>query len=322
MSSSARVLRLIAVNALVTLALLAVIELTVRAVRPQISPLGTSKQLVADSVFGPVHGPAPMSTGISNGAAFSVDHRGFWKYASDTTTSARSAWLLIGDSVTMGIGVQPDSTFGGLLAARLSPDVEILNPSWIGYSSSHYRELVRHFLSSPPLDERIRRITIMWCLNDAYRGRQVVDEGARPSARFEPMLNILRRNVYTYQWLKATFTDRPRRYFVHDSRLYDGPSLSSAIADLRAIAEECERSGVTCDVVLLPYEYQIRESIAEPQRTFADVIMDLPLPVHDPLPWMMERAEDSRSMYLYGDGIHFSENGHRLLAEYLLALVR
>lgn len=321
MSSSPRVLRLIAVNVLVTLALLATIELIVRAANPDISPLGTSKQLVADSVFGHVHGPAPMSTGVSNGAAFSVDQRGFWKYA-DTTSSARNAWLLIGDSVTMGIGVRPDSTFVGLLAGGLSSDIEILNPSWIGYSSAHYRELVRHFLTSARLDRSIRRISIMWCLNDAYRGRQVEGGGERHASRLEPILNFLRRNVYAYQWLKATVTDRPKRYFLHDSHLYSGSTLQSAVADLKAIAEACERSGVACDVVLLPYEYQIRQSLSEPQRKFADLISDLPLSVHDPLPWLLERVDDSRSLYLYGDGIHFSEKGHRLLADYLLAQVR
>ena len=321
MSSSSRVLRLITVNVLVTMALLTTIELIVRAAIPEISALGTSKHLVADSVFGEIHGPTPMATGVSNGVAFSVDHRGFWQY-SDTAPSAHSAWLLIGDSVTMGMGVRPDYTLGGLLARRLSSDVEILNPSLIGYSSTHYRKLVRHFLSSPPRDERIRRITIMWCLNDAYRGSQVKVEGERTGALLEPWLNFLRRNVRTYQWLKATFTDRPKRYFLHDSRLYEGATLQSAVADLKAIAEACKQSGVACDVVLLPYEYQIRERITEPQRTFADLLADTTLLVYDPLPWLMERVDDSRTLYLYGDGIHFSEHGHRLLADYLLVHAR
>lgn len=290
----------------------------VRATNPEITPLGTSKGLMSDSLFGHIPGPTPGSSGLSNGARFHVDSRGFWQYARGVG-GEKPGWLLIGDSVTMGIGVRPDSTFAGILARSLSAELELLNPSLIGYASHHYRALVRHFLQSGHRGvPEIHRITIFWSLNDAYHSGQIDDPKGKFKKIAEPLLRFMRRYMYTYQWVKASFVDRPKRYYEHDTRLYSGESLDRAISDLSEIAALCDLHDILCDVVLLPYEYQLREPDVRPQRTLEARMADLSLRVHDPFRWILSRTDDPSSLFLYGDGIHFSDVGHRLIAEYVL----
>ncbi len=292
-----------------------------RVTNPAIGPLGTSRHLMTDSLFGDIPGPNPEASGQSNGAVFQVDLRGFWQYTGGVRTN-RPGWLLIGDSVTMGIGVPPDSTFAGILSRRFAAEYELLNPSLIGYSSRHYLALVRHFLTAGHSGvPEIRRITIFWCLNDAYYGRQIDGPNGNVRRVAEPLLRLARRNVYTYQWVKATFFDRPKRYFEHDARLYDGETLDHAVSDLSEISALCNVRDLACDVVLLPYEYQLREGDVLPQTTLSDRLADLSLRVHDPFTWISTKIDDASELFLYGDGIHFSEEGHRLISDYVLERV-
>lgn len=309
------------VNAALTIGLLIGIEFIIRLSIPSITPLGTSEHLIADSVFGAVRGPRPRASGLSNGARFRADSRGFWRY-SGGSGSARPKWLLIGDSVTMGIGVPPDSTFAGILARRLSGRFEILNPSMIGYASHHYRALVHHFLETghPGIDD-IHRLTLFWCINDPFRGQSISEPKGGLRRTAEPLLAFARRHFYTYQWLKATFFDRPKRYYLHDAQLYQGQALDDAVSDLEEIARLCERSKITCEVVLLPYEYQLRERLMHPQNVLASRLADLPLHVYDATTWMWDETRDPSAFFLYGDGIHLSKEGHRRVAGYVLDIV-
>lgn len=312
-------MRLLLINLLVTLGLLAVVEGGVRLFVPGITPTGTDARLVADSVYGAVPGLRPGAVGTSNGARFAVDRHGFWRYAAAADTS-RPAWLFLGDSVTMGIGVDPDATFAGLAAAR-SPAWSVLNPSLIGYSSRDYRVLLDHLTrSGGPF--RVERATIFWCLNDVYAAAPGLGEPGRVVRRVGgPALAFLRRSSYTYHWLKDAFFDRPLAYLEHDRRLYEGPPLEGALEDLRAMARLADERGVRLEVVLLPYAAQLRrgappEALA-PQTLLRDALAEIGLPTHDPLPYLLAHAARPEVLYLYGDGIHFSAEGHAVVARFL-----
>jgi lysophospholipase L1-like esterase len=298
-----------------------VIELVVRVTNPDITPLGTDAALISDSVFADVHGPTPGASGLSNGAHFEVDENGFWNYGSPREAGA-PIWLLIGDSATMGIGDQPVSTFAGVLSHYVAGDFILLNPSLIGYSSRDYLNLVEYFVTSSfREDAPVARITILWCLNDVYSGRQIESPAGGFRQVSGPLLSLARRHWFTYQWLKALLLDRQRRYYRHDSEFYEGETLARAASDLSAIADLCDRHEVDCDLVLLPYEYQLREHAFEPQRRLTAHLRTVSLTINDASSWLLGRSTDPAELYLYGDGIHFSKKGHRLLADYLLERV-
>ena len=139
-------------------------------------------------------------------------------------------------------------------------------------------------------------------------------------------LTFIRRHVRTYQWLKALFFDRPRTYFEHDVRLYDGPSVDAAVEDLRRLKTLAAAHSIHLEVVLLPYEYQLRAAadpeVFRPQRLLRERIAAAGLPVYDPAPYLLAAGAEPADLYLYGDGIHFSEEGHRLIAEWFAETVR
>lgn len=320
--------RITGINVALTLLLLAAIEAGVRLTHPEITQLGTDSTLVQDSVYGAVPGLRPGASGTSNGARFTVDADGFWAYETATDT-ASTAWLLLGDSVTMGIGVPPESTFVGRLAAAVDT-TRLLNPSLIGYGVHHYAQLLEIFTEPSSAHHRpdLRRVTLFWCLNDVFAGLPVAPApGGQLVRAAEPLLGWLRRHVYTYQWLKALLFDRPRTYFEHDRRFYTPASThwQATRAALERIAQACAAQNLRCDLVLLPYAYQLRPEVPAdvftPQAMLREALAGTPLHLYDPAPQMAAAADTADDWFLYGDGIHFSQAGHAWLAAYLRAEV-
>ncbi|MEX0747788.1 MAG: hypothetical protein WD275_07290 [Rhodothermales bacterium] len=318
--------RIAGINILVVSVLLAALEVFVRLAYPEIRPLGTDSRLLADSAFANIPGPRPGAAGRANGVLFRVDSLGFWAYG-QRSDSARTSWLLLGDSATMGIGVLPDLTFAGIMADQLQ-SMRILNPSVIGYASDDYLKVLSVILTSSKYqDLQIRRVTVIWCLNDIYGGVEAAadpDFAVRPF--FGPLLTFVQRNVFSYQWLKAVLFDRPYRYFEHDSRLYTDENVGVAASHLKGIADLCSRHSLECDVVMLPYEYQLRSGADEnafaPQTALTQRLERISVPVLDPSRYLAEMSQSPSELFLFGDGIHFSEEGHRLLADYLIAMQR
>jgi lysophospholipase L1-like esterase len=316
-----RTLRLLAINLAVTVALLALVEGCVRLTHPEIGPIGTDRQLAVADRYGDVPGLRPNAVGQSNGALRAVDADGFWRYASASPASALlPGWLFLGDSVTMGLGVAPDSTFAGRMAAALDT-AAVLNPSLIGYQAADYVALLDALLRERPA---IERVTVFWCLNDAYVPQPWTGTtGAAVRASEGALFDFLRRHVRTYQWAKATFADRPLAYYRHDRAFYASDSaFAAADASLDALARRAATHGVRLDLVALPYEAQLRVDAPadafEPQRRLREAAAEHGISFYDAAE-ALDGVADPATLYRYGDGIHFSERGHALLARYLLA---
>jgi hypothetical protein len=311
--------KIVGVNLLGLLTLLVVVELSIRVVFPEIIPRGTDRRLFADSIYGDAPGLQVGGSGLSDGQEFEVDEDGFWRYA-DVRADSLPAWLFLGDSVTMGIGVPPDSTFAGRIAAAIDT-VRLLNPSMIGYAARHYEDVTQALSGAVP---SLRRVVLFWCLNDVYDA-SLADPGQALRSAVAPILTFLRRHVRTYEWIKAVAADRPRVYYSHDAALYVRGLPESSVRELKAIAAGAEAAGARLDVVVMPYEYQVRrmgeDSVLGPQRAVAAVGDSLGISVHDPSHFLTAQNAESSDLYLFGDGIHLSNRGHRLLAEYLVSEV-
>jgi hypothetical protein len=219
----------------------------------------------------------------------------------------------------MGLGVAPDSTFAGRMAAALDTAV-VLNPSLIGYQAADYVAVLRTLLSER---RDIERVTVFWCLNDAYVPQSWAGTtGTAVRASEGPVFDFLRRHVRTYQWAKATFADRPLAYYRHDRAFYASDSaFAAADASLDTLARIAAEHGVRLDLVALPYEAQLRADAPadafEPQRRLREAAAAEGLPFYDAAE-AFDGVSDPASLYRYGVGIHLSERGHALLARYLL----
>lgn len=318
MRSRARaVIYLLGVNVILTMALLVAVEGGVRVIHPQIQPLGTDAVLVDENRFGSVAGPRAGASGQSGGASLSADEEGFWQYDDASEQEGALTWLWLGDSVTMGLGVAPDSTFVGRLA-RENSAFALRNAALIGHGAEDYPVVLRHVLAR----RAVARITLVWCLNDAQPAR-ADDPDAALRRRVGPVLRFLQRHVRTYAWAKATFADRPQRYLDHDRQYYEGEAFGPALAALAEVAALARDAGVPLDLVVIPYEAQLRpDAPAEalrPQERLAEATDSLGIRVLDATEAL--RGHGSARWYLYGDGIHLSAEGHGRIARFLTEML-
>ncbi len=310
-----RAVRVVAVNVAIFILLCALVEGCVRLAHPELGPLGTEGTLIEAGRYGPTPGLRPGAAGTTNGAAVAVDRRGLWRYAA--ARPGNPGWLFLGDSVTMGLGVPADSTFAGRVVAA-QDSLDVLNPSLIGYSSADYRRVLRAWLGRADLP--VRRVTVFWTLNDVYADLPVATAPQGPRRVAPALHRFVLRHVRLYQWLRAALFDRPQAYYTHDRSFYVSDTtahLRAALEDLTAMHRRSRESGVEMRVVLLPYAAQLGTGDRLPQQTMARLLAERGISSHDLLP-AFEASPEGRALYLYGDGIHLSAAGHRLVARALL----
>ena len=312
---------LIIYNILAIFIIFFILEFLTRRFFPQIKPQGSDKNLFIDNVYFDSHGLKPLSSGYSNGALVKINQYGFREFNTKVDTSKKS-WLILGDSVTMGIGVKADSTFTGRLQSQLN-SVNILNPSVVGYAIKDYKNLCNHFITKQKNKLHISRIIIFWCLNDIYLD---VPDFQTPGGSLRyllgDVLKIIRTRSRFYMLLKTLLFDRPKSYYMFDEKFYypDSPELKNTINDIFEINNLCDEQNVNFSIVLLPYEYQMRDSnnlIDTPQKLMCENLTGKGITVLNPMYVLAESQFDSKTIFLFGDGIHLSNLGHRLIAEFM-----
>ncbi len=308
-------------NLIAVLLLFIMCELFVRIFFPQIKPQLSDRHLIADGRYLNSHGLTPNSRGYSNGAPVTTNPFGFREGSVKMDTSRKSI-LLLGDSMTMGIGVEADSTFAGRIQL-LMDSVNVLNPSVMGYDIEDYRNLTEYFIVNQNNSLEITRILICWCLNDVYTK---IPDFETPGGRLRDFLGnslkFIRTHSRFYMWLKTQFFDRPKSYYFFDEKFYspDNDVFKNCIHEFKKIKEICTQHQIPLHVVLLPYEYQLRDEYKAkqtPQDLMDDTLSKNGLSVFNTMPFMKRNDFSSTELYLYGDGIHFSEAGHRLIAEFI-----
>ena len=75
--------------------------------------------------------------------------------------------------------------------------------------------------------------------------------------------------------------------------------------------------------MLLPYEYQLRENTEEiwkPQELLAAYMKQKGIDFVDTGSWFLKNGKKSRTYFLYGDPMHLSREGHRVVYEGLRKL--
>ncbi|WP_412060309.1 SGNH/GDSL hydrolase family protein [Rubrivirga sp. IMCC45206] len=309
-------------------ALLLLLEGTVRVLRPDIGPAGTEAGLFLDSAFVDVRGRTtglrPGASGIANGERVAVDADGFHVYTGNASApDSASTWLWLGDSVTFGVGVPADSTVAGRLAAR-QDTARILNAAVLGWGTPDYRRRLDAALAAGPAPARV---TLLWCLNDADTGRPS-PPGSVPLWRdwLVQAKTGLNARSRLYRLAKDAALDRPARYFAYDRAFYDpldapappadSTSISRALDDLGAIRDALAARGIPFEVVVAPYEPQLRpDGDPTPQEVLLPRLRALGIPTLDLLPAFRTAVGNPARLYLWSDGIHLSARGHAVAAE-------
>jgi len=314
---------IILINILIPVLFFLILELIIRFSYPDIQPAGTDKNLLEENKYFSSMGLKPNSEGLSNGKKIHVDEYGFRKNSIPLSQKKRSR-LFFGDSVTLGIGVDDDSTFSARIQNRNS-DFNVINCSLIGYNIYDYQNLVNYFVTGKS-EFQIESITVFWCLNDIY-GKSVNSielPGGNARNYFGEILNFLRTQSRLFLFAKKMFTDRPKSYYEFDRNFYqDSLRLDSTLLSIQQMDLLCKSQNISFNIIFLPYEFQLRSNYADsptPQQTLIGRLEKMNIKSTDLLPFFTERNESSEKFFLYGDGIHFSNYGHFLVSEFLLNL--
>ncbi|MEO8398543.1 MAG: SGNH/GDSL hydrolase family protein [Ignavibacteriaceae bacterium] len=317
-----------AYNIIVVLFMIIIFELIIRFFVPEIQPQGTSEKILKENRYFTSIGLNPNSNGFSNGANVSVNKFGFRNNNIPIDTSKES-WLFLGDSVTMGIGVEDDSTFSAIIQRKFS-NINILNPSAIGWSVNDYKNAAKYFITKNENNLKISKIFIFYCLNDLYNSeisKEAPGEYLREN--FGSLLRYIRLNSRLYIFLKNLFSDRSKAYFEYDKQFYNpnNPEFENAIKTIISIDSLCARKKIQFIFVSLPYEYQLRGkgNSKQPQQLIIGRLLSENILTYNMFNFFSEKALQkavgSKSLFLYYDGIHFSNLGHRFAADFILKYI-
>ncbi|MEO8168224.1 MAG: SGNH/GDSL hydrolase family protein [bacterium] len=290
--------------------LLLLAEVFVRTFASGIQFLGTDRALYREHAFGNTYGWVPNGTGVSFGAQVRINSRGFRDLGGPA--EADSSLLLIGDSVTFGVGVDASSTFAGLIQTA-HPSLNIINSAAIGYSIENYSDVMDYLLDR---DSTIRQVIICYSLNDVEPSLSVRYD----TPPFWNIRKFFREHSKLYLWMKATLFDRSEDYFFHDLELYQPHSqhLQHMLKDFSELVGKIRSKGIACSVLILPYEYQLRipdERYLLPQRVISEFLSVRTIHYVDALPSFKETSEPSANFFLLGDHMHLSPRGHQVVFE-------
>jgi len=252
----------------------------------------------------------PGASGIVFGESVSIDPYGYRDLQTGTPVSGPS-WLLVGDSVTFGVGVDAKETFAGQLQAA-HPEIKVWNSAVIGYSIGDYLDVIKEFLAKPKPPSLV---ILFFCLNDPAPRFQLA---AGPVSLREKVLGLLRRHSKLYMLMKGTFADRSKIYFSNDLAYYDpaNPAFQQTVNVLGEIHGLLANARIPFLVVVLPYEYQLRHKDAKdlaPQRLLDVKLHELGIPTLDLYDRFAATGRPSTDHFLYADAMHLSREGHELV---------
>jgi len=310
--------KIILFNFVGVLVLFSLLEICIGLLIADIKLAGTSKELLVDSVFQSSPGLRKNYSGESSGMKKKTNNFGGWLYTTEIDTQ-KAIELYLGDSVTMGIGVDNDSTFAG----RISNNINILNLSLIGYSIKDYKNILQTVFANRLLKNKIHKVRIFWTLNDIYHFSTIrLTPAIEKDNVFYSVIDFLRKNSKAYIYLKNVVSDRAKVYYEYDSQYYNRENeyYKKSIKTIEDISILCDKLKVELVFYLLPYEYQLRmgynrtnypqQLLLEDLMKFNDKVIDLGYKLND-------YSDSSKLLYLYGDGIHLSNFGHKVISEIL-----
>ncbi len=284
------------------------LEFSVRLAFPGINNQGTDGNLFQQDASGESLEWRPHAEGMAFGEKVVIDEYGYRSTAAPDASAV--SWLLLGDSVTFGVGVPAEKTFAGLIQQAV-PDIMVWNTGVVGYSVENYKDVLNRFLDS---GRSIRKAFIFFTLNDIYAQPNIQSS----STWSETTLAFLRRNSKLYMLTKNLLFDRSKSYFIYDYEQFEktNPHLLATVKILGEINADLHDRGIDFLIILLPYEYQIRRQNPDdlkPQQLLSEFLLADGIPFIDAYDYFTEQKLDSKELYLYADAMHLSEAGHNVV---------
>lgn len=304
----------IVINVITVIGLFVVIEIISNRILNKIYQREFDSSLLVDNKYFTSLGLKENAEGKVWGKQFHTNSLGCRK-SKLLFDAKKKKWLFIGDSVTEGVGVEDSSTFSSL-CAEVFTEQNVCNYSLIGYSTSDYVNVLKSVLNN---DSTTELVTLFYCLNDVYGNAKSKDLPVMAKQNFIGKLNgILQNSCSTYKLLKLFFYQHSNRYFSYDLQFYkkEDAHFVQAMNDLRFCDSLCKSKNVFFNVVMLPYQSQLRDKNFTPQQLVGEYCANDSIEFSDATE-SLSKQTDANSLYLFADEIHFSEKGHKVISNFL-----
>jgi lysophospholipase L1-like esterase len=335
-------MKLAGINLLVFAMLIFTLEVVLRLTLPKLHSCNTDENLLQDHRFGKTYGLKPNARGYSFDALVITNQQGFRIDPAWHPSFKEKTLLVMGDSLTMGVGVSAGESFPERLNRRFTA-FKITNAAVVGYQLSDYLEVLEKVLP----EVRPAGIILGLCLNDPdslskeefaaalRRGKvTIADYKSRypnPLWRTIRYLNdryldfnaIGNEYLRSYVWAKELFADTSKIYYFVDTAIYSKPETYIQVcAGFRQLRSLVQKNNAWLEIFIFPYEYQLRpegQEMRQPQdlllkaaRAEGVSALDLTSPLQQ---YLVSKDLSSRRLFLYKDCMHFSPEGHRVIAD-------
>lgn len=321
-------------------------ELLTRLFFSEINLQGTSRKLFVAHAFGDSYGNVKNGKAISFGTEVFTDNYGFrinpnYQNNHQNIENMRSI-ILIGDSVTFGVGIKAEHLFPELLKQGLN-QYRVFNTAVTGYSLEDYQNVVNLFVLPNKKRFNIQHVILGFCLNDTIeaskRNIRILPAQEDWNLRYSfigrllkhineyfNFNNYLKSHSKLYLLVKSVAGDTSKGYFHADTAPYnDKEYVHLRLKLIYNIKKTLEKNNISFTLLLLPYEYQLRElkeNNLYPQNIIREYLKGNDINFIDVYEYfsryLKEENMKSTSFYLFNDPMHFSQLGHKIVYEAII----
>tara|TARA_B100000963_G_scaffold361409_1_gene396605 strand:- start:3082 stop:4077 length:996 start_codon:yes stop_codon:yes gene_type:complete len=284
-----------------------------------------------------------------NGITFSKPNRSFKVFGKNSKTdqfgfriplrdfsydNSKKFTLILGDSVTFGVGVEEKDTFVGILREKLNKN-NLLNTAIFGHNIESYFYILKK--NQKKFNDSIDKVIIFICLNDVVPYQGVVSKedlnknkitNENESKIFQNNIAIqvnlfLRERSAIFVLVKSLFTRPVERHYNIMRDLYNNKkNLLEFKNNLSQIVEYSFDNKLPIEFILLPYAHQInnncREDLLFPQNELIKIFNGLNLKLYNYTNKFC-KMPDKNNLFLKYDPVHLSKHGHMRVSDLLIA---
>lgn len=285
----------------------------------------TSREFIVTTDTGKVMANQPNAVGQSFGVEVYTDSYGYRVPKDFAGYNGTGSVILIGDSVTFGVGVEENETFAGLLRASATQR-NVINTGVVGIGLPDYERRLDEALAIAP---DTRDVYLFYCLNDFQPAVADDRHNERTVSRqiknsyssvFQHLNEFFGSRSELYVLLTGLAIDPSRRYFEWDRRLtdVDVETFNETLAPLERIADELRRRNIRLTVIIGPYEYQLRPGVddREPQNKLSSYLAAKDIRMIDAYE-AFQRSGLGSQAFLFADPMHLSQAGHKIVFDIL-----
>ena len=244
--------------------------------------------------------------------------------------SNKKSTLVLGDSVTFGVGIEEKNTFIGILRNNLASK-NIYNTAIFGHNIESYLYILKK--NHEQFKNEINQVIIFLCLNDIvpYQGTVFKKDKLNKNNfqniitknSFAIKLNIfLRERSAIFVLFKGILTNPIERHYNYMRVLYDNKkSLIEFEKNVNEITEYMIKNDLKFNYVLLPYAHQVlnncQKELLKPQETIEKIFNNQNIKLKN-YTYEFCKIKNKKDLFIKYDPVHLSRYGHKYIYDLLI----